>query len=297
MDDVELEVVDGAALACRHLERQRLAGQLAAVHVEDPEGGRALAVGRGHRRVLAGGEAQRRGESRVHLDGAALGIERDADADRDDGEQRLELGDAIAQVAVGPGQALLAGPPDTGQLQRGADAGQQLARAERLHQVVVGAGLEAVDARLLAGPRRERRSPGMRRSAASARIVRSSSRPSRRGIITSASSRSGGCAARPRRARPCPSATASTRLGRRQQAGDVVAHVGVVVGHDDTRRVPRPLRRRARPRAAPARQPVATPRRPAQRCLTNARVPTRAPAGPRARRSRAATMRRSEPES
>ena len=70
-------------------------------------------------------------------------IERDADADRDHGEQRLELGHPIAQVAVGLGQALLAGPPDAGQLEGRADASDQLARPERLHQIVVGAGLDA----------------------------------------------------------------------------------------------------------------------------------------------------------
>ena len=34
-------------------------------------------------------------------------------------------------------------------------AGEQLARGERLDQIVVGAGVEAFDARLLAGARRE----------------------------------------------------------------------------------------------------------------------------------------------
>ena len=45
--------------------------------------------------------------------------------------------------------------PDARDFQQRVDAGHQLARAERLDQVVVGAGLQALDPRLLAGSRRE----------------------------------------------------------------------------------------------------------------------------------------------
>ena len=59
-------------------------------------------------------------------------------------EQRLEL------------RARLVGAPmHLGRFHQRADAHQQLARAERLHQVVVGAPAETFDARFFAGARRE----------------------------------------------------------------------------------------------------------------------------------------------
>ena len=45
--------------------------------------------------------------------------------------------------------------PDLGRAQQRPDAHQQLARAERLGEIVVGAPAQALDARLLAGARRE----------------------------------------------------------------------------------------------------------------------------------------------
>ena len=129
------------------------------------------------------------------------------------------------------GLARAAGPAAGGV----AHARQQLAGGERLDQVVVGAGLEPLDARLLAGARRQQDRPGRRAVAASARSARSSPKPSRLGIITSVRTRSGGAPARgssagravARRPRPC-----SCRPSSRAQ---VVAHVGVVVGDQDAR--------------------------------------------------------------
>ncbi len=221
------------ALARRHLQRQLVPGQLAAVHVEDAEAGRTLAVGCGHRRVLARREAQRRGEGGVDLDGAALAIEGDADADRDQRQQRLELGDAIAQIAVGLGQPLLAGAADAGQLQHGADAGEELARAERLRQVVVRARLEALDAGLFTGPGRDEddREPAQRRVGADGAQQRQAVQPRHHHV----GEQQIGRLAANRLERRQAVADGLDTVGRREQAGDVVAHVRVVVGHHDPR--------------------------------------------------------------
>ena len=116
------------------------------------------------------------------------------------------------------------------------DPREQLARAERLDEIVVGAGLQAFDARLLAGARREQDHRERSSVAASARSACSSPKPSSRGIITSARTRSGAsrrAAVERRRAvarRPRLVASASSRC-------DVVAHVGVVVGEQTMRAV------------------------------------------------------------
>ena len=89
------------------------------------------------------------------------------------------------------------------------DARQQLARAERLDEVVVGAGLPAPRC---APPRRRAPRAGSRdvRSVADRRAARAAApKPSRPGIITSVSTRSGG-AARAAASAAAPSAAAST---------------------------------------------------------------------------------------
>jgi hypothetical protein len=242
-----------ATVARRHLQRQLLAGTLAAVHVEEPEARRTLAVRRGHRGVLAGAEAQRRGERRVHLDRAALGVERDADADGDHGEQRLELGHAIAQLAVRPRQALFAGAADAGELQRGADARDQLAAPNGLHH----------DSR--------RRRPRVRRRRASSparaetrdhgqvpqRAI-GADRPQQLQAVEARHHHVGeqqiGRLAPHRGERGHAVADRLDAAGRREQAGHVVAHVGVVVGDDDAR--PRRPVRRPAPLGAAGRQPA-----------------------------------------
>ena len=86
-------------------------------------------------------------------------------------------------------------------------ARQQLARAERLDQVLVGAGLQTFDARFLAGARRQqhdRDCPGALVGAER----RSRPKPSSFGIITSARTKSGALASiRSSAARPSPTAS------------------------------------------------------------------------------------------
>ena len=77
------------------------------------------------------------------------------------------------------------------QLEVGRDAGQQLAGAERLGEVVVGPRLQPLDPRLLARPGRRSRI-GIAAVAGSARSSRSRPKPSSIGIITSVRTRSGG---------------------------------------------------------------------------------------------------------
>ena len=112
------------------------------------------------------------------------------------------------------------------------DPGEQLARRERLDQVVVGAGVQAFDARLLAGPRRQQ-DHRHRAAARDRRGARAAGRSRRaRGIITSETIRSG-APGRAAASASRPSPTASTCPALRQQPAHVVAHVGVVVGEQD----------------------------------------------------------------
>ena len=126
---------------------------------------------------------------------------------------------------------------------------------ERLHQVVVGAGFEPGDARLLAGTRRDEdhRHVPQRRVGAD--------RPQQLEAVEArhhhvGEQRSGGLAAHGGE-RGHAVADRLDAAGRRQQAGDVVAHVGIVVGDDDAR----PRGRRV----APAPSVPAGVRQPARR--------------------------------
>ena len=96
-----------------------------------------------------------------------------------------------------------------GQLHVGPDPGQQLGGGERLDQVVVGAGLQALDGRLLPGPGRQQQ----HRHGGGARVGAQRGRPAAarpgRGIITSLMTRSG-AAARTASSAACPSVTAVT---------------------------------------------------------------------------------------
>ena len=71
-------------------------------------------------------------------------------------------------------------------------AGQQFAGGEGLDQVVVGAGFQALDS-ASSPARAESMTMGMAAVGGSDRSARSSAKPSRRGIITSVRTRSGGC--------------------------------------------------------------------------------------------------------
>ena len=123
--------------------------------------------------------------------------------------------------------------PHAAQLEQRADARQQLARGEGLDDVVVGARVEALDARLLAGARRQQHDRNARSAAIRAHRA-SRPKPSSCGIMTSLRIRSG-VARRAAASASAPSATASTRVVRREQVAHVRAHVGVVVGEHDAR--------------------------------------------------------------
>ena len=124
---------------------------------------------------------------------------------------------------------------DPRQLEVGGDAGQQLAGAERLGEVVVGAPLEALDPRLLAGAGRDEQDRGSWRSPGRP-AARGAGRSRRAGIITSESTRSGGCAGGGQGLHAVGDRLHVVPLG--QQAADVLAHVGVVVGPEDRGRSP-----------------------------------------------------------
>ena len=98
----------------------------------------------------------------------------------------------MVRARSSPRRALLLGlAAEPGQLQLRGDAGQQLAGAERLGQVVVGPGLQALDAGLLAGPGREQDHRQVPRPGVGPQL-RSRPKPSSPGIITSVRIRSGG---------------------------------------------------------------------------------------------------------
>ena len=126
----------------------------------------------------------------VHVGVAPVPVQRDeavGDAlqDRDRALVRLpRLGEQLAL----PAGRLAA---DAGHLQVGAHPGEQFPAAERLDHVVIGHRDQALDARLLPAPGREQHhGRGLGRGGG----ARAASRPnpSRPGIITSASTRSGG---------------------------------------------------------------------------------------------------------
>ena len=119
------------------------------------------------------------------------------------------------------------------------DAGQQLAGAERLDQVVVGAGLHALDPALLAGAGRQQDDRHARACVGVGAQRASRPKPSSRGIMTSVSTRSGGFARASPRAPPRRRRPPRPRSARASSRRDVLAHVGVVVGQQDARRAPR----------------------------------------------------------
>ena len=102
------------------------------------------------------------------------------------------LGDPRLQRQVDLAQGLHRFAAQAGHGEVGADPGQQLAGRERLGQIVVGAGVDAFDPGLLAGTGRQQDHRAVAQSWGSARSARSRPNPSRRGIITSDSTRSGG---------------------------------------------------------------------------------------------------------
>lgn len=137
--------------------------------------------------------------------------------EREGDRRSVEHGLEPALLALEPGDSLgLAGEllPHLGEGPLGAHAGQELAGGKSFDQVVVGAGLNPLDARLLAGSRgdnQDREGPGPHIGAQAA----SSSKPPMTGIIASVITMSGrrrrsprGPAARRRARRPrsCPGA-------------------------------------------------------------------------------------------
>ena len=178
------------------------------------------------------------------------------------GQQRLELGDAVAQIAVRLGQSLLADAPDPRQLQHRADAGAQLAAAERLGQVVVGPGLQAGDAGILAGAGRDQdHGDAAQRGVGADRAQQLEAVEPRHHHV---GEQQVGRLAPDGVERRQAVGDGFDAAGRGEQAADVVAHVGVVVGEDDPRPAPPSRRRRRRPVAWPAaivRPPPPSPRR------------------------------------
>ena len=123
------------------------------------------------------------------------------------------LGGGLCQRAV-PALALAQGftrlGADLGQVEARRHAGQQLARREGLDQVVVGAGLEPLDARLLAGARRQHDDRDARACAGRRAAPRSSPKPSRSRHHHVGEHQVGRSVAEPRPAPASPSPTAST---------------------------------------------------------------------------------------
>ncbi len=95
----------------------------------------------------AGNVAELRPRDRVDRADAEVGPD-EVDAERRALDQRLELLAAVTQRA-------LELPALAGERKVRADAGEQLARAERLDEIVIGARTKAFDARFLAGTRRQ----------------------------------------------------------------------------------------------------------------------------------------------
>ena len=135
-----------------------------------------------------------------------------------------------------------------GQLHVGPDPGQQLGRGERLDEVVVGARVQALDRRLLAGPRGQQQ----HRHLGGARVGAQRGdqlEAVRRGIITSLMTR--GPAGGPGRVqRGLPVGDRGHLVAGPQQPLQVLAHVGVVVGEQHAGR--RGLARRGSARQRPA---------------------------------------------
>ncbi len=109
-------------------------------------GGLAMGVGHGGDEHAISGAGQLGRGIGHHLDHR---LELELGGDR--GAHDIELFERCRFLA----QHLGAGAPDPGQAQIDLDPGQQLPRRERLGQIIVGAGAQALDLGLLAGARRE----------------------------------------------------------------------------------------------------------------------------------------------
>ena len=113
---------------------------------------------------------------------------------------------------------------------RDADPGEQLADAERLGQVVVGAGVERLDLVLVLAARRDHDD---RRCASTRADARVTSRPSNRGGRGRAGSRRGS-APRPARARPLPVVALDQSVAvRRQRGAQEPQHLRLVLDDED----------------------------------------------------------------
>ena len=146
------------------------------------------------------------------------------------------LGEPLGLVEQAPAALELAtGTPRPVELEVGAHPGHQLAGGERLDQVVVGAGVEPLEGAFLAGARRQHhhRHPDRQR----VRLERLEQPEAvERGIITSVRTRSGASS----RASASPSSPVHGGVHGVvlvEQAGDVLADVGVVVDDQDPRTV------------------------------------------------------------
>jgi hypothetical protein len=140
---------------------------------------------------------------------------------------------AIGDALIGASDPVHGLTPDAGHIQVGADARQQLAGAERLDQVVVGAGLQPLHARLLAGAgrqedHRDRAGPGV----GPQRAQQAEPVEARHHHVGQHQFRRAGTGGRQRRLAVGDGLHVVTPP---EEATDIVAHVRVVVGPEDTR--------------------------------------------------------------
>ncbi len=204
----------------------------------------------------------------------------------------VDLDGGVGEVAQQPGVArggARGGLAQLGEIEVGPHAGDQLARGERLEQVVVGPGGEALDRGLLPGARGEQDHRQLRRAGVRAQLGQQPE------AVELGHHRVGEDQVGPALAhRRQGGAAVAHRLDvpvAGEQPLEVVAQVGVVVGDQDPRAGRRGRRRRPagpRPRP-PARRPT-PPRRAASAAPPRGRRRRRSSGWPRrpARRPRAA---------
>ena len=158
---------------------------------------------------------------RIHGGETELAVHQ-VDADRRGIEQRLELRRALLDVSANPRQ-----------LERPVHPRHELSRREGLDQIVVGARGESLDARLFAGPRRQQNARNVRRGRIGAKL------PQQRESIQAGHHHVGQHQVGPFATRGLESRLpvghrVNVPAARAKQTRDVVAHVGVVVGDENS---------------------------------------------------------------
>ena len=144
----DLDLVGVNRRAARRLLQWQCAGVGLDVIAENPEIPRPLGCGRSQGRVGVFVEPQQRRRMTVAPNPAGVGVAGEPHPGGHGFEQGFELGRAGAH-----GLRVL--PPQPRHVQIGCDPGEQLAGGKGLGQVVVGAGIHALDPRLFAGACRQ----------------------------------------------------------------------------------------------------------------------------------------------